>query len=889
MKAGGYPMKFSIAPKVRSIEALRLREGDGVYNSPWRRFGPYLSERQWGTVREDYSEGGNAWEYFPHDHARSRAYRWGEDGLAGFSDHRQRLCFSLALWNERDPILKERLFGLTNAEGNHGEDVKEQYFYLDATPTHSYLKMLYKYPQREFPYARLVDENRRRGSHEPELELIDLGVFDDGRYFDVFVEYAKASPNEILCQITIENRGPETARLRVLPQVWFRNTWSFEPELGKPSLRQVGSGAVRLEHPQLAVFNLYFDGATELLFTENETNVRRLWGLDGAGPFKDAFHDYVVGGHHHTVASSRRGTKVAAHHRLELPPCGRQVVRLRMSQAELAHPFGDFDATFAARRREADEFYAELQADISEPDVRLVQRQAFAGMIWSKQYFGYDVRRWLIGDPAQPLPPSARKYARNADWDHLVNDEVISMPDKWEYPWYAAWDLAFHCIPLALIDAEFAKQQLVLLTREWYMHPNGQLPAYEWAFGDVNPPVHAWAAWRVYQLDRKQSGRGDVKFLERIFHKLMLNFTWWVNRKDAEGRNVFQGGFLGLDNIGVFDRSKPLPTGGFINQADGTAWVAMYSLNLMRIALELAQHNDVYEDIASKFFEHFLHIAEAMTKIGSEEQGLWDDADKFYYDVLCCTGFAPRPLRIRSMVGLIPLFAVEVLEPELLERLPGFEARLRWFLEHRPDLAALVSRWQETATEERHLLSLLRGHRMKKLLRRMLDETEFLSDYGVRALSRQHSAEPFNLDVNGQSFSVKYLPGESESGLFGGNSNWRGPIWMPVNYLLIESLQKFHHYYGADFKVECPTGSGTFLTLLEIADELSRRLCRLFLRDEHGRRAVLGDSGLLQNDPHFRDYVPFYEYFHGDNGRGVGASHQTGWTGLVAKLLMPRR
>lgn len=882
-------MKFSIAPPAQSAEALRLREEQGAYNSPWRRFGPYLSERQWGTVREDYSEHGEAWEYFPHDHARSRAYRWGEDGLGGFSDHRQRLCLALALWNERDPILKERLFGVTNAEGNHGEDVKEQYFYLDATPTHSYLKMLYKYPQREFPYARLVEESRRRGADQPELELIDLGVFDGGRYFDVFVEYAKAGPNDVLCQITVENRGPEPARLRVLPQVWFRNTWSFEPEPQRPSLARGDDGSVRLEHPQLGVFQLYFDGEPELLFTENDTNTQRLWGCAAPGPFKDGFHDYVVGGRQDAVARAPRGTKVAAHHRLELPPGGRSRVRLRLSQNPLAAPFDDFDSIFDARRREADEFYAELQAELADPDARLVQRQAFAGLIWSKQYFGYDVRRWLLGDPGQPAPPASRAHGRNADWEHLVNDEVISMPDKWEYPWYAAWDLAFHCIPLALIDAEFAKQQLVLLTREWYMHPNGQLPAYEWAFGDVNPPVHAWAAYRVYQIDRKQTGRGDVKFLERIFHKLMLNFTWWVNRKDAEGRNVFQGGFLGLDNIGVFDRSKPLPTGGFINQSDGTAWVAMYSLNLMRIALELAQHNDVYEDIASKFFEHFLHIAEAMTKVGGEAHGLWDEADAFYYDALCVPGSAPLPLRIRSMVGLIPLFAVEVLDPELLQPLPGFQARLRWFLEHRPDLASLVSRWQETASAERHLLSLLRGHRMKKLLQRLLDETEFLSRYGVRALSRYHLEHPFELDVHGQAFSVKYLPGESESALFGGNSNWRGPIWMPVNYLIVESLQKFHHYYGNDFKVECPTGSGKFLTLLEIAEELSRRLCRLFLRDEHGRRAVLGDSQLLQDDPHFRDYVPFYEYFHGDDGRGLGASHQTGWTGLVAKLLMPRR
>jgi hypothetical protein len=883
-------MRHSVAPaqSARSVEALRLREGNGAYNSPWRRFGPYLSERQWGTVREDYSAGGNAWEYFPHDHARSRAYRWGEDGIAGFSDHRQRLCLALALWNERDPILKERLFGLTNAEGNHGEDVKEQYFYLDATPTHSYLKMLYKYPQREFPYAELVAGNRRRSMHEPELELVDLGVFDDGRYWDVFVEYAKAGPNDILCQITVHNRGSETARLRVLPQAWFRNTWSFEPELGKPSLAEADGGVV-LEHPQLKRFQLYFDGAPELLFTENETNAARLWGLEGAGPFKDAFHEHVVDGKTGVLAASRRGTKVAAHYRIEVPPGEARVVRFRLSDGALSRPFDDFAQVLATRCSEADEFYAELQADLVSEDARLVQRQALAGMIWSKQYFGYDVRRWLLGDPGQPAPPQGRKYARNADWDHLVNDEIISMPDKWEYPWYAAWDLAFHCIPLAMIDAEFAKQQLVLLTREWYMHPNGQLPAYEWAFGDVNPPVHAWAAWRVYQIDRKQNGKGDIPFLERIFHKLMINFTWWVNRKDAEGRNVFQGGFLGLDNIGVFDRSKPLPTGGYLNQADGTAWVAMYSLNLMRIALELAQHNAVYEDIASKFFEHFLHIAEAMTKVGAEDHGLWDEADQFYYDVLCVPGAPLQPMRIRSMVGLIPLFAVEVLEPDLLERLPGFDSRLRWFLEHRPDLASLVSRWQETATESRHLLSLLRGHRMKKLLLRMLDETEFLSDYGVRALSRKHLDQPFQMSVRDENFSVKYLPAESESGLFGGNSNWRGPIWMPVNYLVIESLQKFHHYYGDDFKVECPTGSGRYLTLAEIADELSRRLCNLFLRDAQGRRPVLGDSALLQSDPHFRDYVPFYEYFHGDSGRGVGASHQTGWTGLVAKLLVPRR
>jgi hypothetical protein len=874
-----------------SVEARRLRD-NAAYNSPWRRFGPYLSERQWGTVREDYSAGGAAWDYFPHDHARSRAYRWGEDGLGGFSDHHQRLCLAVGLWNGRDPILKERLFGLQNAEGNHGEDVKELYYYLDATPTHSYLKMLYKYPQAEFPYARLVDENRRRGKQDPEFELIDTGVFDADRYFDVVIEYAKADPNDILWRITAHNRGPDAARLHVLPQLWFKNTWSWKKNAPKPSLKRSGRYSIEAQHHELGRFSFYVDpgrGEPPLWFCENETNNQRIFGSDAGSSFpKDAFHDYLVGRRDGAI-EHEGGTKAAAHFVLEVPAQGSLSVRARLVQEQTSLPFAEFDAVFTQREREAEEFYAELQQDLKSADGRLVQRQALAGMIWSKQTYSYDVRQWLGGDECQPPPPEARKHGRNADWDHLTNDDIISMPDKWEYPWYAAWDLAFHCLPLALVDAEFAKHQLVLLTREWYMHPNGQLPAYEWAFGDVNPPVHAWAAWRVFQIDRNQRGdQGDIKFLERIFHKLMLNFTWWVNRKDAEGRNIFQGGFLGLDNIGVFDRSRPLPTGGTINQADGTAWMAMYCLNLMRIALELAQHNDVYEDIASKFFEHFLHIAEAMTKIGGAG-GLWDEDDKFYYDALTLPGREPIPLRIRSMVGLIPLFAVEVLESSMLERLPGFSGRLKWFLEYRPDLAALVSRWQETGTGERHLLSLLRGHRMKKLLQRMLDETEFLSDYGVRALSRHHLEHPYVLAINGDQHEVRYVPGDSETGLFGGNSNWRGPIWMPVNFLLIEAVQRFHHYYGDDFKVECPTGSGRFLTLLEVADEMSHRLTRLFLRDESGRRPVLGDNARLQHDPHFRDLVLFYEYFHGDSGRGIGASHQTGWTGLIAKLLHPRK
>jgi len=856
----------------------------------WRRWGPYLSERQWGTVREDYSRNGDAWDYLPHEHARSRAYRWGEDGIAGVSDDEQRLCLALALWNGRDPILKERLFGLTNGEGNHGEDVKELYYYLDATPTHSYLKMLYKYPQREFPYAQLVEENRRRGRDRPEFELLDTGIFDDNRYFDVFVEYAKAGADDLLMQVTVFNRGLEAASLHILPQLWFRNTWSWNTDAAKPDIAALADNVLMARHSNLGTYYLYADGTAEFLFCDNETNVQRLYGSNGVqGTYKDAFHDYLIHGRRAALGPRPTGTKAAAHSAVTVAAGSSVQVRLRLTSAATTAPFALFDQQLAQRQREADEFYADLQADIADEDVRNVQRQALAGLIWSKQFYYYDVPRWLHGDPGQPPPP---ERSRNREWLHLNNADVLSMPDKWEYPWYAAWDLAFHCIPFALIDAEFAKEQLILLTREWYMHPNGQLPAYEWAFSDVNPPVHAWAAWRVFQIDRKHRGDcGDLKFLERVFHKLMLNFTWWVNRKDAEGRNIFQGGFLGLDNIGVFDRSAPLPNGGFINQADGTSWMAMYCLNLMRIALELALHNNVYEDIATKFFEHFLQIAEAMTNIGGSAHavGLWDEADQFYYDELTLPDGRMITLRVRSMVGLIPLFAVETLEPELLERLPDFKRRLQWFLTHRPDLANLVSRWHEPGRGERRLLSLLRGSRMKKLLRRMLDETEFLSEYGVRALSRQHAAHPYTFHCQGNALSVRYQPAESDSALFGGNSNWRGPIWLPVNYLIIEALQKFHHYYSDDFKIECPTGSGRYVTINSVAQELIRRLSRIFLRDGAGRRPVFGDCGKLQTDPHFRDYLPFYEYFHGDTGRGVGASHQTGWTALIAKLLQPRR
>jgi hypothetical protein len=859
----------------------------------WRRWGPYLSERQWGTVREDYSPGGTAWTYFPHDHARSRAYRWGEDGIAGFCDEHQKWCLALALWNGRDPILKERLFGLTNGEGNHGEDVKELYYYLDGTPTHAYMRALYKYPQAAFPYAELVAENgRRRGRNLPEYELINTGIFDGRRYFDVTVEYAKAAPCDILMRITVENRGPEPAELHVLPQLWARNIWSWEADAPRPLLRAAGGGIVEAEHPELPRMRFTPLQPAQLLFCENETNPRRLYGSDVPGHFKDAINDYVVHGDGAAPCPLREGTRCAALHRLRLLPEGRAVLRFRLGPdvdpAPQEHPEQAFDAVVEGRRAEADAFYAVLQHDIADPDARLVQRQALAGMLWSKQYYRFDVRRWLAGDPTQPPPPESRRRGRDSNWPHLDNADVLSMPDTWEYPWFAAWDLAFHCVTFALIDPEFAKGQLLLLAREWYMHPNGQLPAYEWAFGDVNPPVHAWAAWRVYRMDQALTGRADRGFLERIFHKLMLNFTWWVNRKDAEGRNIFEGGFLGLDNIGVFDRSAPLPTGGFINQADGTAWMAMYTLNLMRIALELAVENPAYEDVASKFFEHFLYIAGAMTNIGDQGVGLWDEHDEFYYDVLNLPDGRRVPMRVRSLVGLIPLCAVEVLESDTLQRFPAFAARAHWMLCNRQDLACLVSRWTEPGKGNRLLLSLLRRHRMKASLLRMLDEAEFLSEHGIRSVSKVHAAQPFWIEHAGTRFTVDYEPGESTSSLFGGNSNWRGPVWMPLNFLIIEALYEFERFYGDEFKAECPSRSGQFRTLPEIAQVLSARVASLFLRGADGRRPVLGENALLQTDPHFCDLIPFHEFFHGDTGKGLGAAHQTGWTGLVALLLQPR-
>jgi len=878
--------------KGQSILAEQRRlQLDARREEHWKRWGPYLSERAWGTVREDYSPEGTAWESFPHDHACSRAYRWNEDGLAGISDRHQYICFAIALWNGRDPILKERIFGLTGLEGNHGEDVKEYYFYLDSTPTHSYMKYLYKYPQAEFPYARLVEENQRRRRQDMEYELIDTGVFDENRYFDVFVEYAKTSPEDLLIRIRAVNRGPSFAELTLLPTLWFRNTWSWGLDDRRPRMRQGqpanGMSVIELDHEYYGRRRLWCERQPTLLFTENETNTRRLYGdPDGARYVKDSFHAYVVHGEKDAVNPDKVGSKAAAHYTLALAPGASDTVHLRFTNedGEEGLTREACDTTFAQRIQEANEFYGDVAPpDLSE-DARLVQRQAFAGLLWSKQFYHYDVNRWLKGDPIGADPPRARLRGRNTDWMHLYNADVISMPDKWEYPWYAAWDLAFHCIPLAIVDSTFAKEQLILMLREWYMHPNGQIPAYEWAFGDVNPPVHAWAAWRVYKIEKKRAGRGDRVFLERVFHKLLLNFTWWVNRKDAEGKNIFQGGFLGLDNIGVFDRSRPLPTGGHIEQSDATSWMGMYCLNMLAIALELARENRAYEDVASKFFEHFVLICRAINHMGGENIELWDKEDGFFYDVLHLPNGRNVPLKVRSMVGLIPLFAVETLDSELVDSLPRFKHRLQWFIEHRPDFSAHVET-QSLDSTVRRFLSLVSCRRLKQVLRYMLDEQEFLSPYGIRALSQYHRRHPYVFSVNGTEYRVDYEPAESSTGLFGGNSNWRGPVWFPVNYLIIESLQKFHYFLGDSYKIEYPTGSGRSMNLWEIAGELSRRLTHIFLQGPDGRRPVFGGVEKFQRDPHWHDAIPFYEYFHGDNGAGIGASHQTGWTGLVAKLI----
>ncbi len=881
-----------------TLDPERRRLADArEQKAAWYRWGPYLSDRQWGTVREDYSASGEAWDYFPHDHARSRAYRWGEDGLLGISDGHGRLCFAIALWNGQDPILKERLFGLTGPEGNHGEDVKEAYFYLDATPTASYLRGLYKYPQRAFPYAELVAENRRRGKEDPEYELADTGIFDDDRYFDVEVEYAKATQDDIGIRIAITNRGPEAAPIHLLPTLWFRNTWawgiddrhpSIRPRADAPLVALTGTRAVlRADHHTLGAVWLTAADDPELLFTENESNAERLWGMTSrTAAVKDAFHQAIVDEDAGRLApSADGGTKAAARYEWTLAPGETRIARLRLTQGDSPAAPAEVDPIAVARRTEADAFYAAVTPSGLTDDERLVQRQAFAGLVWGKQFYHVDVGRWLDGDPAGPPPAIDRANGRNASWRELNAADVISMPDPWEYPWFAAWDLAFHTVPFALIDPEFAKAQLVLLTREWYMHSNGQLPAYEWAFSDVNPPVHAWATWRVYKIEQRVTGRADRDFLERVFHKLLLNFTWWVNRKDRDGHNVFQGGFLGLDNIGVFDRSKELPGGGHLAQADGTAWMGFYSLQMMQMALELATENDVYEDLATKFFEHFLYIGGALNNLGGSGISLWDDEDSFFYDVIHMPDDSMIQLKVRSLVGLLPLLAVETLEPALLERMPAFARRLGWFLRNRPELASLVASWEDPGMGRRRLLALVHGHRMKQLLQRMVDESEFLSPYGIRALSRYHLDHPYALDFEGGHYEVGYEPAESRTELFGGNSNWRGPVWFPINYLLIEALQKFHHYYGDDFTIESPTGSGQQLSLRDVSDDLARRLAGLFVRDEAGRRAAFGQDERAQTDPQWRDKVLFYEYFNGDTGAGVGASHQTGWTALVAKLL----
>lgn len=878
-------------------EQVRLRETQEQLKA-WKRWGPYLSERQWGTVREDYSEEGNAWNYFTHDQARSRAYRWGEDGLAGISDDQQRLCFSVALWNGRDPILKERLFGLTNSESNHGEDVKEYYFYIDSTPTHSWMKYLYKYPQAAYPYAQLVETSRRRGPGDYEYELLDTGVFDEDRYFDVFVDYAKASPEDLLIRITVHNRGPEAAELHVLPTLWFRNQWSWQDGSERPELRQVdiqsGCSVVRAMDARLGERWLECEGEVPLLFTENETNMQRVFGLPNRSPYvKDSINNSVVHGDDSGINPEKRGTKVAAHYRLRVEAGGSKVIRLRLRDGAggleergdgSAGVFGDFDRTLDLRRTEADEFYRDVIPQSLTADEANVMRQALAGMLWSKQFYHYDVDRWLEERGSDPFKATRKVSPRNDHWHHMYNGDVISMPDKWEYPWYAAWDLAFHVLALTLVDTEFGKQQLKLMLRERYMHPNGQIPAYEWNFGDVNPPVHAWSTIFTYRLEQGVKGEGDREWLKSNFQKLLLNFTWWVNRKDRTGRNVFEGGFLGLDNIGVFDRSAPLPTGGYLEQADGTAWMALFCQNMMEIAAELSLTDSDYVDMAVKFVEHYFWIASSMTHLGGGT-GMWDEEDGFFYDVLRLPNGESQRLKVRSMVGLLPLCATTMFDGVALSKYPEVGERFVRFLDARPEIRAAIHDPLKSGVKGRRLASILDETRLRRVLSRMLDESEFLSDYGIRSLSRCHAAHPYVFQVGGREYRVSYLPAESDSGMFGGNSNWRGPIWMPVNALIIRALLQYYGYFGAAFTIECPTGSGCQMTLYEVAEEISRRLARIFLRDEQGRRPVYGGCRKFQEDPHWRDLVLFFEYFHGDNGAGLGASHQTGWTGVIARLM----
>jgi hypothetical protein len=882
----------------KRLEETRLEEKD------WKLWGCYVSERAWGTVREDYSKDGNAWNYFPFEHAASKAFRWNEDGLAGICDRKQRICFAVSLWNERDKILKERLYGLGGGEGVHGEDVKEYYFYLDNTPTHSYMKFLYKYPQSEFPYEKLREENARRDKSRSEYELINTGVFDEDKYFDVFVEYAKADAEDICVKITATNRGRESAPLHILPTVWFRNRWSWYEKAEKARMERIeieseNLSLVHLNEEKRGDYYFACEGAERLLFTENETNFKKIYGSKNNSPFvKDGINDFVVNDDRDAVNPAQAGTKAAAHYVFDIAPQASKTIYLRLSKSEspasasglnLPKSSGEFikecEQVFIERKKEADEFYKEIVPENLSEDAKNVMRQSLAGMLWSKQFYHYVIKSWLEGDGKFSPPPKERLNARNSEWKHLYNDDIISMPDKWEYPWYAAWDLAFHCISLALVDSEFAKHQLILLLREWYQHPNGQIPAYEWAFSDVNPPVHAWAALRVYQIEAKRRSAADRDFLERIFHKLLLNFTWWINRKDTEGNNVFEGGFLGLDNIGVFDRNTKLPDGAHLEQSDGTSWMAMYCLNMLAIALELAKEDKVYEDVASKFFEHFVYISDAMNNVGNEDTELWNERDGFYYDVVHLKDHRNIPLRLRSMVGLIPLFAVETVEDKWLDDLPNFKRRAEWFLKNRTDLTDDIMCLQEPGRENRRLLAIVTKEQLRRILRYMLSENEFLSDYGIRSLSRYYKNNPYIFEAGEMRYEVEYEPAESRTGMFGGNSNWRGPVWFPGNYLLIEALQKFDFYYGEDFKVEFPTGSEKMLTLWEVSQELSKRLSNIFLKDGEGRRAVYGTDEKFQTDEHWRDYILFYEYFHGDKGCGLGASHQTGWTGLIGKML----
>ncbi len=881
----------------RRLDLANRREID------WKFWGCYVSERAWGTVREDYSADGSAWDYFPFEQSHSKAYRWNEDGIAGISDRKQHLCFAVSLWNGKDPILKERLYGVAGNQGNHGEDVKEYYFHLDNTPTHSYLKYLYKYPQAEYPYKWLKEENLKRDKNQPEFELIDTGAFAEDKYFDVFIEYAKAEAEDICIKITAHNRANESAPLHILPTIWFRNKWSWFPNIEKPSMQKAAPHTgqlsfINLRESNLGDYEMICEGSPQMLFCENETNFKKLYGGENKSVYaKDGINDFVVNNDYAAVNPQQSGTKAAAHYVFDISAnsCETIYLRLRKSEPQAIATGSNFSShdefiseceqVFQKRIAESDEFYTEIIPNNLSTDEKNVMRQSLSGMLWSKQFYQYIIKEWLDGDAEFGAPPKERLTGRNHNWKHLYNDDVISMPDKWEYPWYAAWDLAFHCVPLALVDSEFAKRQLILLLREWYMHPNGQIPAYEWKFDDVNPPVHAWAALRVYQIEAKRRGAADRDFLEKIFHKLLLNFTWWVNRKDEEGNNVFEGGFLGLDNIGVFDRSAALPTGGSIEQSDGTSWMAMYCLNMLAIALELAKEDNVYEDVASKFYEHFVYISDAMNNVGNENTELWNERDGFYYDVLHLPNERNIPLRLRSMVGLIPLFAVETIEEELYEKLPDFKRRTEWFLLNRPDLTDEIACMQSGGRENRRLLALVNKQRLARVLHIMLSEAEFLSDYGIRALSHYYKNNPFVLKLDGTEYRVEYEPAESRSGMFGGNSNWRGPVWFPMNYLLIESLQKFDFYYGEEFKVEFPTGSGVMMSLWEVSQELGKRLSNIFLRDEDGRRAVHGSVEKFQTDAHWRDHILFYEYFHGDKGTGLGASHQTGWTGLIGKLL----